>query len=111
VILAGLLTSRAIVLERSSALDDLGRPTDSWSQTGLFRCQLEDQGVSETDIGQGPAISRRFLLRARWQTVRAVGLTESHRVRVGARLLKIMGITDKLNKHQEAEIDCVQVEL
>jgi len=111
VILAGLLKYRAIVLERASAVDALGRPTDSWSQVSSFRCAVEDQGAQELDIGQGPAVSRRFQLRARWQTVQALKVTERHRLVVGARTLNVLAIVDANNTHTEALIDCVQVDL
>lgn len=110
-ILAGQLKYRAIVLKRSSALDDLGRPTDSWSEVSSFRCGVEDQGAQELDIGQGPAVSRRFQLRARWLTVKALGLTEKHRLVVGDRTLNVIAIVDANNTHTEALIDCVQVDL
>jgi hypothetical protein len=105
-----MLRLRARRLYRGATLDSLGRPPATWISGGSFRCDLRDEGVTETDFGGGPATLRRFMLVARWESVEASGLREGDRLSVSdGRTLRVLAIRDMGNRQRRAEIDCTEV--
>lgn len=106
----GLLKRVATRLEQSTSVDALGQKVDTWTAAGTFRCDLREQSANEGAYADGVAVIRNVELRARWQSVENIGLTEADRVSVRNRTLKINAIRNLEEADRVAVIDCTEVD-
>jgi len=107
---AGRLRFVATRMTAATAQDALGGRDDVYTAGSSFRCDLRDQGASETAYADGVAVIRNFEVRARWNTVENVGLTEIDRLSVRGKTLRIEAITNLDEADRLAVIQCVEVD-
>lgn len=106
----GVLKRTATRLEQTTTADALGIKGNTWTAAGTFRCDLREQTATEGAYADGVAVIRSVELRARWDSVQGVGLTELDRISVRGRTLKINGIRNLEEADRVAVIDCTEVD-
>lgn len=106
----GLLRWKATRLRASTAQDALGMRTDVWTNAGTFRCDLRNDSTSEQPYADGVAVVRACELRARWDAVQGVGLTELDRVSVRGRTLRVESIRNLDERDRVAVISCREID-
>ena len=84
---AGRLRSTATMMQASTAQDALGLRTNTFTAAGTFPCDVRNNSAQEQQYADGVAVRRQFELRARWQRVDNLGLTEVDRIDVDGRTL------------------------
>ena len=109
----GDLQWRATV-KRESSFDNLGRRDGDFSTSaGTFRCSIADRGVSEIEFADGVAVARTYEIRARWDVVESLALTEIDRLLIEPEniTLRISGITNTGLQDREAVIEATEIVL
>jgi head-tail adaptor len=109
-ITAGRLRFRATAMRPSASRDTVGHPVRTFTDAGKLWVDLEDQAASETEWGGGQAVTRTFLVSARWARVKELGLDETWRLRVRGRELRIIAVRNVREKDFLAEIDATEVD-
>lgn len=107
---AGRLRFRALQLTPSATQDGLGLRQDSWSDGDAFWADLRSDAASEQPYADGVAVVRSWEVRARWNTVEAIGLNETHRILIRDKTLRIRGITNLDEADRVAVIACEEVD-
>jgi head-tail adaptor len=106
---AGLLRWTATMLAASTSQDTLGLRSDTFTTGGTFRCDMRNQSAQEQAYADGVAVRRTWELRARWQRIENLGLTEVDRISVDGRTLKITSIINLDGADRVAVIQCEEV--
>jgi head-tail adaptor len=106
---AGVLRWTATATEPSTSLDDIGMRLTTWSTLGTFRCDLREDGAAEQSYADGVAVVRNVEVRARWQAIQQIGLTELCRLTVRSRTLRINTIRNLNEADRVAVIQCTEV--
>lgn len=105
----GLLRNKATRLAASTTQDSLGLRSPTFTAGDFFYCDLRNSSAQEQQYADGVAVRRQFELRARWNAVANVGLTELDRVSVNGRTLAVQSIIDLDNAGRVAVIQCEEV--
>lgn len=106
----GLLRWKATRLQASTTQDALGMRANSWTEAGTFRCDLRNDSTTEQQYADGVAVIRSCELRARWQAVQNVGLTEVDRLTVRGRYLRVQSIRNLDEADRVAVISCQEID-
>jgi SPP1 family predicted phage head-tail adaptor len=106
---AGRLRHLAVRLAPSASRDALGQRVDAWTQAAQFRADLRSDSADERQYADGTAVVRSYEVRARWNTVRSIGLSETDRILVRGRTLRIRAIQNLDERDRVAVIDCEEV--
>jgi len=106
---AGRTRRIATASQPSTTLDAIGMRTTTWTDIGTFWCDLREQSATEQSYADGVAVVRNVELRARWQKVHNIGLSEACRVSVRGRSLKINSIQNLDEADRVAVIQCTEV--
>ena len=94
---------------QSTARDDLGMRTDTWTTGGTMRVDLRSDSAQEQSYADGVAVVRNFEVRARWGSAQNISLNETHRLEVNGHTLKIRAIRNLDEADRVAVIDCESV--
>ena len=105
----GLLKYTATRMAKSETRDTLGQRVDTWTASGTFRCDLREQSATEQTYADGVAVVRNCEVRARWSAVQGIGLTETDRITVRSRNLRINYIQNLEEADRVAVISCTEV--
>jgi head-tail adaptor len=105
----GNLRWTATATEPSTTLDQIGMRGTTWSDLGTFRCDMREDSATEQSYADGVAVVRNLEIRARWQAVQNIGLTELCRITVRGRLLRINSIQNLDEADRVAVIQCTEV--
>lgn len=105
----GVLRWKATASQPSSTLDAIGMRTTTWTDIGTFRCDVREQSANEQSYADGVAVVRNVELRARWQQIQNIGLSEVCRISVRGRSLKINSIQNLDEADRHAIIQCTEV--
>jgi head-tail adaptor len=106
---AGRLRHLATKQSPSASRDALGQRVDSWVSTVQFRADLRSDSADERQYADGVAVVRSWEVRARWDTVKAIGLSETDRILIRSKTLRIRTITNLDERDRVAVIDCEEV--
>jgi len=106
---AGLLKSTALMLAASTAQDTLGLRSDTFTAGASFRCDLRPVSATEQQYADGVAVRRSWEVRARWQRIENIGLSEVDRIFVDGRTLRITSILNLDGADRVAVIQCEEV--
>jgi len=106
---AGLLKWTATRLAASTAQDTLGLRSDTFTTGADFRCDLRPVSATEQQYADGVAVRRSWEVRARWQRIENIGLTEVDRISVDGRTLRITSILNLDGADRVAVIQCEEV--
>jgi len=106
----GVLQFKATRLAASQSQDALGMRTDVWDAAGTFRCDLRNDSTTEQQYADGVAVRRTCEVRARWQAVQGVGLTEVDRLDVRGRILRVQSIRNLDAADRVAVILCEEID-
>lgn len=106
---AGRLRFLATLQKPSASRDALGQRVDSWTSGAQFRCDLRSDSADERQYADGVAVIRQWEVRARWDTVNAIGVAETDRILVRNKTLRIRAINNLDEKDRVAVIDCEEV--
>lgn len=107
---AGRLRFRALQQLPSSTQDGLGLRTDAWTDGESFWADLRSDTANEQPYADGVAVVRSWEVRARWNTVQAIGLDETNRISIRSKTLRIRGITNLDEADRVAVIACEEVQ-
>jgi head-tail adaptor len=105
----GRLTYTAQRLEASTAQDTLGLRSDVFSADATFRCDLRPVSATEQAYADGVTVRRSWEIRARWQRIVNIALTEVDRLLVDGRTMRITSILDLDGAGRVAVIQCEEV--
>jgi head-tail adaptor len=83
--------------------------TATWINIGTFRCDMREQSAAEQSYADGVAVVRNVEIRARWQAVENINLSEVCRLTVRGRSLKINAIQNLDEADRVAVIQCTEV--
>jgi head-tail adaptor len=106
---AGRLRFLATLQKPSASRDALGQRVDTWTSGAQFRCDLRSDSADERAYADGVAVIRQWEVRARWNTTRALGISETDRLLVRSKTLRIQSITNLDEKDRVAVISCEEV--
>lgn len=106
----GVLMFRATRLAASSGRDQIGLRTDTWTSSGSFRVDMRSDSANEQTRADGIAVRRAYELRARWQDIARVGLSEVDRLSVRGKTLRIGAIRNLGEKDRVAVISAEEVD-
>ena len=106
---AGRLRHIATRLSPSASRDALGQRVDAFTAAGQFRADLRSDSADEREYADGVAVVRSWEVRARWNTVRAIGLSETDRISIRGRTLRVRSIGNLDERDRVAVIDCEEV--
>lgn len=106
---AGRLRFVSTVATPSSTLDAFGRRVNTWTNLGSLRVSMKENGASEQTYAEGIATVANYELRCRWQDIGRLGVTETDRITVRGKLLKINGIQNLDERDRFAVLDCTEV--
>ena len=106
----GRLKRLATRMQPSGTLDSLGMRGGTFTAAGTFWCDLREDSAAEQQYADGVAVVRSVELRARWQSIVNVGLTEIDRIDVRGRTLRINAIRNLDEADRVAVIDCTEVD-
>lgn len=107
---AGRLRFVAQQFTPPAASSTLGLRGSSWTAGALFRADVRENSAQEQQYADGVAVVRQYELRCRWNTARAIGLDETHRIVARGKTYKIRSITNLDERDMVAVIDCEVVE-
>jgi head-tail adaptor len=105
----GVLSHVATRLAASDAQDALGMRTDVWTESGTFRCDLRNDSTTEQQYADGVVVVRSCEVRARWQAVQKVGLTELDRLSLRGRTMRVQSIRNLDEADRVAVILCEEI--
>jgi head-tail adaptor len=105
----GRLRWNATLLKAATTVDALGRRTNSFTDSGNFRCDLRQGTPTEQTYADGVAVTASYELRVRWPDVARVDITALDRVTVRGKTLRINGIQNLDERDRLAVIDCTEV--
>jgi head-tail adaptor len=105
----GRLKWTAVAEEPTSTLDGIGMRGTSWNALGSFRCDMREQSAAEQQYADGVAVVRNVEVRARWDAVHLIGVTEVCRLTVRGRTLRINSIQNLDEADRVAVILCTEV--
>lgn len=105
----GRLKRTATASQPSSTLDAIGMRTTTWTDIGTFRCDMREDSATEQGYADGVAVVRNVEIRARWQAVENINLSEVCRLTVRGRSLKINSIQNLDEADRVAVIQCTEV--
>ena len=105
----GVLRWTAAATQPSATLDAIGMRTTTWTALGSFRCDMREDSAGEQSYADGVAVIRNVEIRARWQAVQGIGLTELCRLTVRGRTLRINSIRNLDEADRVAVIQCTEV--
>jgi head-tail adaptor len=106
---AGRLRHLATRLSPSASRDALGQRVDDYTAAGQFRADLRSDSADEREYADGVAVIRSWEVRARWNTVEALGLTETDRISIRGKTLRVRAISNLDERDRVAVIDCEEV--
>jgi head-tail adaptor len=105
----GVLRFTATRLAASTGRDQIGLRTDTWTESGTFRCDVRNDSASESTLADGVAVRRMYEIRARWRQVQNIELTEADRLTVRGRTLRINSIRNLGERDRVAVIMAEEV--
>jgi len=105
----GVLRWTATATQPTAAVDGIGMRGTTWTTLGTFRCDMREDSAQEQPYADGIAVVRNVEVRARWQAVQGIGLTELCRLTVRGRTLRINSIRNLYESDREAVIQCTEV--
>jgi head-tail adaptor len=105
----GVLRWTATASQPTNTLDAIGMRTATWINIGTFRCDMREQSAAEQSYADGVAVVRNVEIRARWQAVENINLSEVCRLTVRGRSLKINAIQNLDEADRVAVIQCTEV--
>lgn len=106
---AGRLRHLAERLTPSASRDALGQRVDTWTSAAQFRADLRSDSADERQYADGVAVVRSYEVRARWNTIESIGLTEVDRIYIRGKTLRIRSIQNLDERDRVAVIDCEEV--
>jgi len=106
----GLFRHTATILRPTGSKDSLGLRADSWTESGTFRCRIDEQSAGEQGYADGVAVVRTVELRAWWRSVVNLALSEIDRVSVRGRVLRVNAVRNLDEGDRTAVIECTEVD-
>lgn len=106
---AGVLRWTATATQPTASLDSIGMRATTWNTLGSFRCDMREDSAGEQSYADGVAVIRNVEVRARWNAVQNLGLTEVCRLTVRGRTLRINSIRNLDEADRVAVIQCTEV--
>ena len=106
---AGNLKWTAQATAPAASIDTIGMRTTTWTAIGSFPCDMREDSANEQSYADGVAVIRNVEIRARWQKVQNIGLTELCRLTVRGRTLRINSIRNLEEADRVAVIQCTEV--
>ena len=105
----GRLRWNATLLKAATTVDSLGRRTNTFTQSGSFRCDIRENTPTEQSYADGVAVTVSYEVRVRWPNVARLDITELDRIEVRGKTLRINGVQNLDERDRLAVIDCTEV--
>jgi len=99
---AGRLNKRVEVQTRTLAKDGYGDQTESWATEGTRWVEFVQASGREFYRAQRVDADVTHMVRMRYYK----GLSPSHRLRIGSRILEILSVYDENERHEEMTVTC-----
>ena len=106
----GVLQFTATRLAASASRDQIGLRTDTWSAGKSFRVDMRSDSANEQQRADGITVRRAYELRARWQDIARVGLSEVDRISCRGKTLRIGAIRNLGERDRVAVISAEEVD-
>ena len=105
----GRLKWTATVQKAANTVDGLGRRNVTFTTAGTMRVDLRENGSTEQTYADGVAVVARWEVRARWQNIARLAITELDRFVIRGKTMRINSIINLDERDRLAVIDCTEV--